>query len=250
MPKTMKRKTNQLRPIKIEKNYLKYALGSCLISFENTKVLCSVSVEDKVPPFLRGTEKGWLSAEYGMIPASCTRRIPRDISRGKINGRSQEIQRLIGRSLRAIVDLEKLGERTLWIDCDVIQGDGGTRTASITGAFVALCEGVQKLMKQGVLEENPILDYVAAISAGIVDGKYCLDLEYEQDSNAEVDMNFVMTGRGEIIEIQGTAEQKTFSEEDLAKLLALAKKGIKELNEYQKAALKGFLPVHSRSSKN
>jgi ribonuclease PH len=234
------RKKNELRTVTIETNYLKNALGSCLIQFGDTKVICAVSVEDKVPPFLKGTSSGWLTAEYGMLPASCNKRIPRDGSRGKVNGRSQEIQRLIGRSLRAAVDLTKLGERTLWIDCDVIQGDGGTRTASITGAFVALCDGIKTLLKDGQLKENPIIDYVAAVSVGIVNGSLYLDLSYEQDSAADVDMNVVMIGSGGIIEVQGTAEKKSFSEDELSQMLAFAKKGIKELNKIQKKALGGF----------
>lgn len=234
------RKNNQLREIKIKTKYLQYALGSCLIECGNTKVVCSVSVDEKVPPFLRGAGSGWVSAEYGMLPASCTRRIPRDRNKGTINGRTQEIQRLIGRSLRAAVDMKKLGERTLWIDCDVLQGDGGTRTASITGAFIALCEGIKQLMKEGKITENPIIDYVAAISVGIVNGKLQLDLEYEQDSNADVDMNVVMTSSGKLIEVQGTAEKEPFSEEDLVKMIGYARKGIKELNKYQQQALGGF----------
>ncbi|MBN1493928.1 MAG: ribonuclease PH [Candidatus Omnitrophica bacterium] len=240
MSKNPMRRKNQLRKIKIETGYLKNALGSCLIHFGDTSVLCTMSVEDKVPPFLKGTGSGWLTAEYGMIPASCNKRIPRDSSRGKINGRSQEIQRLIGRSLRAAVDLTKLGEKTIWIDCDVIQGDGGTRTASITGAFVALCQGVHTMLKDGRLTENPIVDAVAAISVGIVNGTVQLDLSYEQDSAADVDMNVVMTGSGGIIEVQGTAEKKAFSEKEMNEMIVLAKKGIKELNKLQKQALPGF----------
>jgi ribonuclease PH len=175
-----------------------------------------------------------------MLPASCNKRIPRDAARGKVNGRAQEIQRLIGRSLRAAVDLKKLGERTIWIDCDVLQGDGGTRTASITGAFVALCDAIRALMKDGQLKHNPIVDYVAAVSVGIVKGSLFLDLSYEQDSAADVDMNIVMVGSGGIIEVQGTAEKKAFSEDELSEMLALAKKGIKELNKIQKKALGGF----------
>ncbi len=234
------RKKNELRMVTIETNYLKHALGSCLVQFGDTKVICTVTVEDKVPPFLKGTNSGWLTAEYGMLPASCDKRIPRDGARGKVNGRSQEIQRLIGRSLRAAVDLTKLGERTLWVDCDVIQGDGGTRTASITGAFVALCEAVNTLLKEGRLKENPIVDYVAAVSVGIVKGTLCLDLSYEQDSVADVDMNVVMVGTGGIIEVQGTAERKAFTEEQLTAMLAYARKGIKELNKMQKKALGAF----------
>ena len=221
----------------MELNYLRNALGSCMICMGGTQVLCSVSCDEKVPPFLKGTGGGWVTAEYGMLPASCNQRIPRDASRGKVNGRSQEIQRLIGRSLRAIVDFKRLGERTLWIDCDVIQGDGGTRTAAITGAFVALADAVRKLQERGALTEQPIIDTVAAVSVGIVNGKYQLDLEYAQDSIAEVDMNIVMTGSGKIVEIQGTAEKTPFEERDLTALLRLARKGIRELSKVQKAAL-------------
>lgn len=223
-----------LRPVKIKQDYLAFALGSCMIEFGRTRVICSVSAEDKIPPFLKGTGKGWLTAEYGMIPASCKERIQREASRGKVGGRTHEIQRLIGRSLRAVVDLKKVGERTLWVDADVIQGDGGTRTAAITGSFIALSGAVKKLMDQGALTVNPISDFVAAVSVGIVDGKPMLDLCYEEDSKAEVDMNVVMTGKGKFIEVQGTAEGNPFSKTDLDRLMDLAKKGIRELVALQK----------------
>lgn len=229
-----KRRTNQMREVKIKKGYLKFALASCEISVGDTKVICSASVEDRVPPFMRGKGQGWVTAEYGMLPASCTQRISREASRGKISGRTAEIQRLIGRSLRSVVDLEKLGERTVWIDADVIQGDGGTRTAAITGAFVALREAVDKLLKDGFIAEDPVKGSVAAVSVGMIDGKPCLDLNYEEDSRAEVDMNVVMTGKGKIIEVQGTAEGNPFTKKEMDKLLALAKKGIKELTKLQK----------------
>ena|SRR3989338_1994048 len=232
------RPENSLRPIKIKRDYLKNALGSCMIEFGNTRVICSVSVEDKIPPFLRGKGKGWLTAEYGMLPASCKERIDRESSRGKVSGRTHEIQRLIGRSLRAVIDLDKVGERTFWIDADVVQGDGGTRTASITGSFIALADAVKKLIQKEILTENPLKDYVAAISVGIVGGKPMLDLCYEEDSHAEVDMNVVMTGQGNLIEVQGTAEGKPFTQKDLDRMLALSKKGIQELVGIQKKLLK------------
>ncbi len=232
------RPEHALREIKIKRDYLEHALGSCMIEFGKTRVICSVSVEDKIPPFLRGKGKGWLTAEYGMLPASCKERIDRESSRGKVGGRTHEIQRLIGRSLRAVIDLEKVGERTFWIDADVIQGDGGTRTASITGSFIALADAIRKLQQREALTENPLKDYVAAVSVGIVDGKPLLDLCYEEDSHAEVDMNVVMTGQGDLIEVQGTAEGKPFTQKDLDRMLVLAKKGIQELIRHQKKLLK------------
>lgn len=228
------RKTDQIRKIKIKPNYLKNALGSCLIEAGDTRVICSATLEERVPPFLKGTGKGWLSAEYGMLPASCNERIQRESSRGKVSGRTQEIQRLIGRSLRAILDMKSMGERMIWIDCDVVQGDGGTRTLSITGSFIALALAVDRLLKSGELAKNPILDQVAAVSVGRVNGVACLDLCYEEDSTAEVDMNIVMTGGGKIVEIQGTAEHNPFTERDLNDLLKVAKKGIRELLQIQR----------------
>ncbi len=232
------RKPGQLRPVKIKRNYLKFAMGSCLVEMGNTKVLCSASLQDKAPPFLKGTGKGWLTAEYGMLPASCNERIQRESSKGKPSGRTQEIQRLIGRSLRSVVDLQKLGERTLFIDADVIQGDGGTRTAAITGAYVAVSDAVRKMLKQGIISENPILHPVAAVSVGIVNGEALLDLCYQEDSKAEVDMNVVMTGSGAFVEVQGTAEGKAFSKKEMDSLVGLAEKGIRELLLHQKKALK------------
>lgn len=229
-----KRQSGQLRKVTLRKGYLKYALGSALIEMGNTRVICAASLEEKVPPFLKNQGKGWVTAEYGMLPASCTERIPREASRGKLSGRTQEIQRLIGRSLRAVVDLEALGERSLWIDADVIQGDGGTRAAAITGSFVALAEAVQKLMKEKIIFKNPIRDCVAAVSVGWVDGEALLDLDYKEDSRAEVDMNVVMTGKGKLVEIQGTAERHPFSKKEMDRLLALAQKGIAELIRLQK----------------
>lgn len=228
------RKANELRKVSIKKGFLKNAYGSCLIEMGNTKVICTATVEEKVPHFLKNGGKGWLTAEYGMLPASCSERIMRESSKGKPSGRTQEIQRLIGRSLRSIVDLKKIGERTIWIDADVLQGDGGTRTAAITGSFIALAEAIEKLMKGGILDESPILDYIAAVSVGIVDGKPMLDLCYVEDSKAEVDMNVVMTGKGKFVEVQGTAEGQPFDKKEMDQLLLLAKSGIGQLNTIQK----------------
>ena len=231
------RKDRELRPIVIAPGYLKHAEGSVLIEVGATRVICTAKLEDRVPPFLRNSGKGWITAEYGMLPASSQVRISREASRGKIGGRTHEIQRLIGRSLRAIADLKQLGERTVWIDCDVIQADGGTRTASITGAYVALVEAVRQLIKQGVMQKNPIKDSVAAVSVGIVNGKTLLDLNYEEDSHAEVDMNFVMTGSGKFIEVQGTAESTPFTKKGLDRMAEIARQGIRELLKVQKKVL-------------
>ena len=224
-----KRKSDELRKVTIRTRYLKNAHGSCLIEMGDTKVVCSATVEEKVPFFCKKEGKGWMTAEYGMLPASCNERIAREASKGKLSGRTQEIQRLIGRSLRSIVDLKKLGERTIWLDADVIQGDGGTRTASITGCYIALEHAIQKLLGEGKLAESPILDSVAAVSVGVVNGKPVLDLCYAEDSTAEVDMNVVMTGSGKLVEVQGTAEGAPFSETTLHEMLKLATKGIHEL---------------------
>jgi len=232
------RRLNEMRKVKIKRNVLKYAEGSCMIEMGNTKVICSASVEDKVPPFLRNTGSGWITAEYGMLPRSCQSRIDREASRGKQSGRTQEIQRLIGRSMRSIAELKKLGERTIWIDCDVIQGDGGTRTASITGSFIALADALTKLKNKKVINSIPLTDYVAAISVGIVNGEKCLDLNYEEDSGAEVDMNIIMTGAEKMVEVQGTAEKKPFSAKDLNDLITLAKSGIDDLIGLQKKLIK------------
>lgn len=234
------RLANQLRKVSIKRNYLKFALGSCLIEMGDTKVVCSASLDEKVPAFLRDTGKGWVSAEYGMLPASCTERIQRESAKGRVGGRTHEIQRLIGRSLRAVCDLTKLGERAIWIDCDVIQGDGGTRTAGITGSFVALADACQKLVDQKKITKSPLVDYIAAVSVGIVNGKPSLDLCYEEDSKAEVDMNIVMTGSGRFVEIQGTAEHNPFSKKEMDDLLLLGKKGILELIALQKKLVKLF----------
>ncbi|MCX7719692.1 MAG: ribonuclease PH [Dictyoglomus thermophilum] len=232
-----KRSNVDLRPVKITRKYLKYPLGSVLIEMGETKVICTVSMEEKVPPFLKGTNQGWLTAEYGMLPGSTPERKVRDVVKGVINGRSQEIQRLIGRSLRAVIDFSKLGERTIWIDTDVIQADGGTRTAAITGAFVALYDALEKLKRDGVIKEIPIKEFVAAVSVGIVDGEILLDLSANEDMRAEVDMNVVMTESGKFVEIQGTAEKTPFTYEQLQQMLNLAKQGIMKLIEIQKKAL-------------
>lgn len=231
------RKSGELRPVKITRHFIKHAEGSVLIEMGDTKVICTATIEDKVPPFLKGTGSGWVTAEYGMLPRSTGTRMQREASKGKQGGRTLEIQRLIGRALRPIVDLQKLGERTIWVDCDVIQADGGTRTASVTGAYVAVFDALKKLHDEGVLSELPILDSVAAVSVGIVDGEPCLDLCYAEDSQAEVDMNVVMTGEGKFIEIQGTAEKNPFSLKEGLELLELAKKGIEELIGIQKQVL-------------
>ena len=226
---------DQLRETTLTPHYLMHAEGSVLIQAGNTKVICAASVEDRVPQFLRNTGKGWVTAEYGMLPRATSTRTQREASAGKVGGRTQEIQRLIGRSLRSVTNLPALGERTIWIDCDVIQADGGTRTASITGAFVALALALEKMRGRGVINGIPLSDYVAAISVGIVDNEPLLDLAYEDDSRAEVDMNIVKTGNGRFIEVQGTAEALPFGREALLTLLDLADAGIKELVQTQKA---------------
>jgi len=228
------RKEDQIRPVIITPNYLTHLRGSVLIEVGNTKVICAATIEDKVPFFLKGTNQGWINAEYSMLPFSTHVRTERESSRGKISGRTHEIQRLIGRSLRAVVDLNSIGERTIRIDCDVIQADGGTRTASITGAFVAMVELFKELYTTNKINILPITDFVAATSAGIVQGIPLLDLTYEEDSNAQVDINLVMSGRGKVVEIQGTAEGNPFSFEELNTLIDLAKKGIAELINIQK----------------
>ena len=231
------RKFDQIRDVKITRNFTKYAEGSVLIEMGETKVLCTASIEEKVPPFLRNTGTGWINAEYSMLPRSTQQRKVRDSSKGKIDGRSQEIQRLIGRAIRSVVDLNKLGERTIWVDCDVIQADGGTRTASITGAFVAVAEAIYKLYKDGLIKKMPIENFVSAISVGIVDDQCLLDICYEEDSHAQVDMNIIMTDKCEFVEVQGTGEERPFSRKDLNKLLELGEKGNKELIKIQRKAL-------------
>ena len=231
------RSRNQLRKIKVLKNYTKYAEGCCLIEFGLTRVLCAATVEDGVPPFLKNTGSGWVTAEYGMLPRSCSSRIKRNAT----SGRTHEIQRLIGRSLRTVVDREQLGERTVKVDCDVIQADGGTRTAAVTGGFIALALALNHLKRSKILKSIPLKDYVAAVSVGIVEGTLVLDLNYEEDSRADVDMNVVMLGRGNFVEVQGTAEREPFSKAQADQMLTLAGKGIQELIEIQKKKLGGLL---------
>jgi ribonuclease PH len=228
------RKFDELRPINITNNYLKDVAGSVLVEFGNTRVICAASIDDRPAPFLKNTGKGWLTAEYSMLPMSTQTRTARESVRGKLGGRTHEIQRLIGRSLRAVTDLTAFGEKTIYLDCDVIQADGGTRTASITGAFVALVDLFKKMRKDGVIKQIPVSDFLSAVSVGIIDGKILLDLQYEEDSRAEVDMNFVMTGSGLFIEVQGTAERVAFSKEQMAQMTELAEKGIKQIIEKQK----------------
>ena len=234
MPRSNGRSFNQIRAIKVTKNYIIHPHGSVLFQMGGTRVLCSASIDNKVPSFLRGKGQGWVTAEYSMLPSSTNTRTTREASKGKLSGRTQEIQRLIGRSLRSIVDLEKLGERTVWIDCDVIQADGGTRCASITGAFIALMLAMKKLKKNGIIETIPIRDYVAAVSVGVVNGKNLLDLDYSEDSGADVDLNIVKTGSGGFVEIQGTAEREPFTDKQMNKMLTLANKGISQLIAIQK----------------
>lgn len=232
------RKNDQIRKVKITRHYTKYAEGSVFIEVGDTKVLCNVSIEDKAPPFLKGTGEGWITAEYNMLPRSTGTRKVRDIARLKVDGRTMEIQRLIGRALRSVVDLKALGERTLWIDCDVIQADGGTRTTSISGAFVAMVDAVNKLHKAKPFKVYPIRNFVAATSVGIVEDKKLLDLCYEEDSIAKVDMNVIMTEENKFVELQGTGEESPFSRAELNELLDLGEKGIRHMIQVQKDALK------------
>ncbi len=231
------RRDDELRPITIETDYLRFASGSALVSFGETKVLCAAAFEDRVPPFLKGKGTGWVTAEYAMMPQSTAERTVREAAKGKIGGRTHEIQRLIGRSLRSVVDTRALGERTVTLDCDVIQADGGTRTASVTGAFVALCLALAKSRESRILTGWPVIDWLAAVSVGIVGGRPVLDLEYEEDSQAQTDMNVVMTGAGHYVEVQGTAEDRPFTKPDLDRMLALAAAGIASLVDAQRAAL-------------
>jgi len=235
------RAPDQMRPLNIVPDFISTAEGSVLIELGNTRVICTASVEESVPTFLRNSGKGWITAEYGMLPRSTLTRTARESSRGRVGGRTHEIQRLIGRSLRAVTDLSRLGERTIWIDCDVIQADGGTRTASITGAFVALGLALQKLVEAGTLTSAPLRDFVAATSVGIVDSEIMLDLTYEEDSRAQVDMNLVMTGAKKIVEIQGTAEQQPFDDGQLRRMMELARRGIESLIAKQQAVLSNLL---------
>jgi ribonuclease PH len=231
------RTPDQLRPITITPDFISTAEGSCLIEIGNTKVICTASIDEAVPAWMRNMGKGWITSEYGMIPRSTLTRTARESAKGRIGGRTHEIQRLIGRSLRAVADLKALGERTIWLDCDVIQADGGTRTASITGAYIALAMAMQRLVEAGTLKSVPLCDYVAATSVGIVDGTIMLDLAYEEDSRADVDGNYVLTGSGKIIEVQMTAEHAPFEEAQLQAMLAMAREGIRQLIEKQKTAL-------------
>jgi len=231
------RAPDQMRPVNIVPDFIPTAEGSCLIEVGNTRVICTASIEETVPPFLRNSGKGWITSEYAMIPRATLTRTPRESAKGRIGGRTHEIQRLIGRSMRAVADLQRLGERTLFVDCDVIQADGGTRTASITGAFVAVGLALEKLVEAGTLSAAPIRDFVAATSVGVVDGEVLLDLAYEEDSRAEVDMNLVMTGGKKMVEIQGTAEQHPFDDAQLKKMMDFGRRGIESLIAKQQAVL-------------
>lgn len=232
------RKNDELRKVTITRNFIPIAEGSVLIEVGNTRVICTASIEDKVPHFLREQKKGWVTAEYGMLPRATGTRTARESTSGRIGGRTHEIQRLIGRALRSVIELEVLGERTVWIDCDVVQADGGTRTAAITGAFIALNDAMYRALKKGLIDKNPIKDYLAAVSVGIIDSQPRLDLCYSEDSQAEVDMNVVMTGSGKIVEIQGTAETEPFLKDMLNAMILLAEKGIGELVNIQREIIK------------
>ena len=231
------RTANALRKLQITTGYQQFAEGSCLIEIGRTRVLCAASVEEKVPPFLKGKGTGWVTAEYGMLPRSCPQRVERESTRGKVGGRTHEIQRLIGRSLRAVTNLQALGERSIWIDCDVLQGDGGTRCAAITGSFIALVEALRRLKTAKVIATMPVHDFVAAVSVGMINNRPALDLAYAEDSQASVDMNVVMTGKGEFVEVQGTAERASFTQAQMDTLLVLARQGIKELIAVQRKEL-------------
>jgi ribonuclease PH len=235
------RQNDQIRPVKVQMGFLEFAEGSCLFEIGKTKVICAASVEESVPPFLKGKGRGWITSEYALLPRACQQRVIREASKGKKMGRTHEIQRLIGRALRNVVDLKSLGERTIWIDCDVMQADGGTRCASITGSFIALCAALNWMKGKGMIPEIDIRHHVAAISTGIVKGEILLDLDYGEDSSAEVDMNIVMTGCGELIEIQGTAEKNPFSTVQMGSMMEHAQKGVEELINIQKSALEGVI---------
>ena len=237
MPRSDGRANDQLRPVKITRNYLKYAEGSCLIEMGETRVVCAASIDGTVPPFLKGKGSGWVTSEYGMLPRAGTERSPREAARGRQGGRTLEIQRLIGRSLRAVTEVRSLGERTIIVDCDVIQADGGTRTASVTGAYVALVDALRSLQQRNIIRSLPLIDAVAAVSIGIVQGEMLLDLSYQEDSTASVDMNVVATGALRLVEIQGTAEGTPFTRQQMDQLIDLATKGIKQLLDAQKAVL-------------
>ena len=233
------RSPDELRPIRVTPDFMSYAEGSCLVEMGSTKVICTATLESSVPRWLVGRGRGWVTAEYSMLPRSSPQRIPREVGRGRPSGRTQEIQRLIGRSLRAIIDLEGLGERSMVVDCDVMRADGGTRTASISGAYVALAQAVAGLVRDGVLSDSVLIDSVAAVSVGIVDGIACLDLDYAEDSAAQVDMNVVMTGGGRLVKVQGTAEHGSFDRSELDALLDLATSGVERIGEHQRQALEG-----------
>lgn len=237
MPRCNNRAPAQMRPVRIIRRYILHAEGSVLIEYGETRVICTASIIEKVPPFLKGAGQGWLTAEYGMLPRSTGERMQREAARGKQSGRTMEIQRLIGRALRSVVDLEKIGERTIQIDCDVIQADGGTRTASITGAFVALCDAIECLRAERVISQNPIRDHVAAVSVGILKGQPLLDLDYSEDSDCDTDLNVVMTGSLGLVEVQGTAEKVVFSRQELDIMLNMAQQGLQELFDIQRKAL-------------
>lgn len=232
------RAPDELRPVVITKDYLRFAEGSVLIEMGHTKVICTATVEERVPPFLQGTGRGWMTAEYSMLPRSSKKRIPRESAVGRVGGRTHEIQRLIGRSLRAVFDLNSLGERTVYVDCDVIQADGGTRTASVTGAYIAVCDTLKTLQTGGSLKMLPSVETVAAVSVGMVGGRPYLDLTYEEDSRADVDMNVIMTGSGKFVEVQGTAELAAFSREEMNSMMDMAEKGIRELISMQSDILR------------
>lgn len=246
--RTSGRKNDQLREIELIPNFSPYAEGSCLVKFGHTHVLCTATVEERLPPFMRDAGKGWVTAEYGMLPRSTHTRMDREASRGKQSGRTQEIQRLIGRSLRAVTDLKAMGERQIKIDCDVIQADGGTRTASITGSYIALYLAFSKLVRQGLLKEIPLIDHVAAISCGIKGGKALLDLDYEEDSSAEADANYIMTSKNQIVEIQATAEESPFDPELFNEMMELAKKGISQLVKKQLQVITKVLQEQSHET--
>jgi ribonuclease PH len=233
------RKNNEIREVRIHRNFIKTAEGSVMIEMGNTRVICTATIEDKVPPFMKDQKRGWITAEYSMLPRSTPIRVIRESSAGRISGRTHEIQRLIGRTLRSVVDLSYLGERTIWIDCDVIEADGGTRTAAITGSFICLSDALRYALRNGLIEKTPIKDYLAAVSVGVVKGEPRLDLCYLEDSTAEVDMNVVMTGNGRFVEIQGTAEGMSFTKDTLNTLLKLAEEGISSLVEIQKRLIAG-----------
>jgi ribonuclease PH len=228
------RRRDEIRPVKITRNFIKHAEGSVLMEMGGTRVICTASVEEKVPPFLRDKKTGWVTAEYAMLPRATHERTPREAVKGRQGGRTLEIQRLVGRALRSVTDMTELGERTIWIDCDVIQADGGTRTAAITGSFIALADALKVLKKRELIKKRPLTDYLAAISVGRVGGEVLVDLAYEEDSKAEVDMNLVMTGRGRYVEVQGTAERQAFEKKDLDDFLSLGWKAIKSLVDLQK----------------